>query len=138
MREALRKRCFEDDVVDETLARLIDLKLVDDSEFARTYAELRDRSSPRSRRLIAAELRAKGVGRAILEEPLIEIDEADAAYRAAERRARSLATADFADFRRRLGDHLLRRGFSFEVARQTVGRLWSETRGTAEEASADE
>jgi SOS response regulatory protein OraA/RecX len=62
-------------------------------------------------------------------EPLSEVDEADAAYRAAAKRARSLATASLGDFQRRLGDFLLRRGFGYETSRKTVRSLWTELHG---------
>ena len=126
MRDALRRRRIAANVVTETLERLDELRLLDDAEFARSYAERRDRASPRSRRLIAAELRAKGVARAEIESTVGEIDDADAAYRAGARKAHSLRSTDFAEFRRRLGDHLLRRGFSYEIAGETVSRLWAE------------
>ncbi len=131
MRDALKKRGCPEEVIAETVARLVELRLVDDADFARGYAELRDRSSPRSRRLIAAELRAKGVAGDSAIEALVQVDEADAAYRAAARKANNLRTAEFDDFRRRVGEHLLRRGFSYEVARETVSRLWEEVRPAA-------
>jgi regulatory protein len=77
--------------------------------------------------LIAAELRTKGVGRQVADEATSEVDEREAAYRAAVRRARSLARVSFSEFRRRLGDFLVRRGFDYETAEQTVSQLWTET-----------
>src|SRR5258708_4507101 len=54
------------------------------------------------------------------------LDERDAACRAASRRARSLPALPFVPFRRRIGDHLLRRGFTHETARAAVRRIWEE------------
>jgi regulatory protein len=129
MRGALARSRVPAAVLEATLARLRDLGLLDDAEFARSYVEGRDRTSPRSRRLLRSELRARGVDRAALAEPVSEIDEGDAAYRAGEKRARALAQLAYADFRRRLGDYLLRRGFSYETAAATVARVWEELRG---------
>lgn len=129
MRETLRRKNVRPDVLEETMTRLRDLRLLDDAEFARSYVDARDRTSPRSRRLMRSELRSHGVPRTALDEPLTEIDEADAAYRAGSKRAGALAKLTYADFQRRLGDHLLRRGFAYETARATVRRLWEEQRG---------
>jgi regulatory protein len=129
MRDALSRRRVEPAVLAETMTRLRDLRLLDDADFARSYVDLRDRTSPRGRRLLRSELIARGIDRTATDSPLANIDEADAAYRAASRRARSLSGQAYPDFRRRLGDHLLRRGFGYEVAQATVQRLWAETRG---------
>lgn len=129
MREALRRRGVKPELLAETIARLRELRLLDDADFARTYVDQRDRTAPRGRRLLAAELKARGVDRGAIEQPLAEVDEADAAYRAAAKRAQTLAKLPYADFQRRLGDHLLRRGFGYETARATVQQLWGEVSG---------
>lgn len=134
LRDRLAKKSVRPEVRDETVARLRETGLIDDESYARTFVERRDRTSPRGRRLIGAELRTKGVSRPVADEATAEIDEKQAAYRAASRRARSLTKLPFADFRRRLGDFLVRRGFDYETAAETVSRLWSETRGEAEAA----
>lgn len=132
LRDRLAKKGIAPDVRDETITRLRENGLIDDERYARLFTESRNTTSPRSRRLIAAELRTKGIGRDMAENSTADVDEADAAYRAACRRARTLAGATQPEFRRRLGDFLLRRGFDYEVAAETVSRLWSERRnGTA-------
>ena len=126
LRQRLARRGAPADVVDETVARLRDLTLVDDEAFASSWVESRDQTSPRGRRLLASELLAKGVARQTVQRSLAPVDEYDAAYRAAARRARTLAALPYADFRRRLGDFLLRRGFDYDTVRSTVARLWQE------------
>jgi regulatory protein len=137
LRQALTRRRTRADVLDETIARLRDLRLIDDADFARTYVELRDRTSPRGRRALRSELATRGIERKSAEEHLGAVDEADAAYRAAARRARTLPALPFAAFQRRLGDHLLRRGFTHETARVTVRRVWQERNGSAPEDAED-
>lgn len=126
LRQALTRRRVAPDVQAETITRLRELRLIDDTEFARTYVELRDRTSPRGRRALRAELVARGIEHRSADQHLGDLDELDSAYRAASRRARSLSALPFATFQRRLGDHLLRRGFSHETARAAVRRLWEE------------
>jgi len=133
LRQALTRRRVPPDVLAETVARLKELRLLDDAEFARTYVELRDRTSPRGRRALRSELITRGIEQRSADEHLGDLDEADAAYRAASRRVRSLPALPFTAFQRRLGDHLLRRGFTHETARATVRRLWEERHATASE-----
>jgi regulatory protein len=129
--QALTRRRVRPDVLAATVVRLKELRLLDDAEFARTYVELRDRTSPRGRRALRFELITRGIEHRSADEHLGDLDEADAAYRAASRRVRSLPALPLADFQRRLGDHLLRRGFTHETARAAVRRLCEERHGAA-------
>jgi SOS response regulatory protein OraA/RecX len=54
------------------------------------------------------------------------LDDDESAYRAAYKKARNLPRKDYQSFRRRLGDHLQRRGFDYGVINATVKRLWNE------------
>lgn len=135
IRERLTKRGVQAEIQDATVTRLKETGLIDDEAYARSFAESRLRTSPRGRRLIAAELRTKGVSKPIADEATVDIDEREAAHRAAARRARGLTKASFTEFRRRLGDFLVRRGFDYETAGDTVSRLWSETRDELPESA---
>ena len=126
MRQALTRRAIPAALRDEVVCRLRELGLLDDRSFAASFVQSRDGSSPRSRRLLAQELRHKGVRHEIATESTVGVDDGDAAYRAAERRAGAMGALPYADFERRLGSFLLRRGFSYETTRSTVRRLWEE------------
>jgi regulatory protein len=127
LRERLLRKRFAAEIVTETLDRLCSAGLVDDEQFARSWVESRDIRAPRSRLLMASELRARGVARDVVDAAAGTVDERDAAYRAAERRARSLTHLPYDRFRQRVGGLLLRRGFDFEVVADTVNRLWRQT-----------
>jgi len=88
--------------------------------------------------MLAGELRLKGVSRDPADAAVETIDEADAAYRAAGKRAQLLAGRPLEEFRRKLGNLLLRRGFAYETANETVRRLWEETRGATDAASGEQ
>lgn len=126
MRQALVRRAVTSGLQDEVITRLRELALLNDSAYAASFVESRDSSSPRSRRLLARELRLKGIARDLASESVAAIDDIDAAYRAAERRAGSMSRLKYQDFERRLGGFLLRRGFGFDVVRQVVRRIWME------------
>ena len=127
LRQRLSRRGTPSPLVDATVKRLREMGLLDDAAFARAWVESRDRASPRGRRLLLQELRAKGVEVNISREPVEGVDESDAALRAAVRRATSLRRLPYEEFRRRLGDFLRRRGFDYEVIHETVERCWRES-----------
>lgn len=134
LRIRLLRRSFDPGLVEEALEKLKTQKVVDDVEFAHFWVENRQSYSPRGGRLLKAELRSKGVGRDVIEEALPGPEEEEqAAYTVAQRKARTLSGLDWKEFRQRLGDHLVRRGFDYEVARSMVRRLWSEIHDPTED-----
>jgi regulatory protein len=129
LRQRLRRRGFNDDSVETIITRLKELDLVDDIAFAQFWKENRESFSPRSQWLTRLELRQKGVSEDIIDQVVDTIDDEDSAYRAALKKARSLSMTDYQSFRRRLGEHLKRRGFSYRVINTTVNRLWQDQVG---------
>jgi regulatory protein len=129
IRQRLLRHGFDNESTEKTLAVLKRRGLVDDTAFAIFWKDNRESFSPRSRRLTGWELRRKGLSNAIIEQVTGEINESESAYRAALSKARHLSTADYNDFRRRLGSYLGRRGFGYEVIKQTVTRVWQENAG---------
>lgn len=132
MRQRLARRGLERALVEQTLVRLRKQGYLNDEAFARFWTETRESTSPRSRRLIRSELLFKGVGSDTATAAVADIEDEDAAYRAAARRLRSFPLDDFQAFQRRLGGFLTRRGFSYHVARRTIERCWEEARGEPE------
>lgn len=131
LRQRLLRRGFSAEGVEEELERLAQQGLVDDAAFARFWREARQGMNPRSARLIQGELRQKGVDAEAAAEATRDLDDDDAAYRAAIKKAPRWASVDhpgdYPGFRRKAGGFLHRRGFSWEVVRRTVDRLWRET-----------
>ncbi len=131
LRRRLKRRAIPEPLVDETVEKLRRQGYIDDAAYAQTWVASRNQASPRGKRLLAWELRAKGVAPETAQEAAQESADDDAAYRASLKKVRSLSSLESAEFRRRLSEFLVRRGFSWDVVRQTVDRVWSETRGTA-------
>lgn len=126
LRDRLRRKGFASEVIGETLRRLRELGYVDDEAFARLWAETRQAARPRSARLLAVELRRKGVAPEAVEQATEGISEDDAAYDAATRRFKALRKLEYRAFRERLGKFLTSRGFAYDTARRVVERCWSE------------
>ena len=99
---------------------------VDDAAFAATWIENRDAFRPRSVRALKSELRRKGVDESAIATAVEGIDETEAAYRAAQRFAQRSAGLPEQEFYRRLGGQLARRGFTWEIIRAAVRRVWEE------------
>ena len=116
--------------VAQVLERLSRVGLINDEEFARFWVSNREQFSPRSPYALRRELRQKGVPEEIIAQALAEVDEEKSAYRAAQKRYRRWAGLDYDTFRRKLGDYLVRRGFSYEVVRSVVERIWRENSGS--------
>lgn len=133
LRQRLLKRGFNAETIGAVIAELAEKGLVDDTAFARFWKENRDTFSPRSRRLISAELRQKGIAAAIIEQVTGQDDDSQSAYRAAQKKAGRLPPGDYQVFRRRLGDFLRRRGYGYGVVQETVAGLWRELSGTEEQ-----
>jgi regulatory protein len=132
LRQRLARRKTPAPVIDETVARLYAARLLDDAAFAHAWAEARDRTSPRSARLVTAELRARGVRPEVASAAAVAgIDDDDAAYRLASRRAASMRDLGYETFRTRLAGLLRRRGFGWSVVQTTVERCWREAAGDA-------
>jgi regulatory protein len=126
MRRRLGRRGVGLRLIDETVRKLRERGYLDDKAFARFWTETRDTTSPRGRRLIVQELRAQGVDGDIAAAATAAVSDEEAAYRAASRRLSAFRGLDYDTFRRRLGGFLVRRGFSYEVARRTMDRCWQE------------
>lgn len=128
IRQNLKKHDVPDDVIEMTLARLQEQGLADDARFARLWVENRNTFRPRGRRLLARELRQKGVSREEIEQVLSENTPDEVlAEQAARKKARSYEHLPWEDFRRKMIAFLARRGFSYGVAAPIVSQLWQET-----------
>ena len=126
LRQRLHQHGFDGDSVEAVIAKLKEQGLVDDMAFAQFWKDNRVSFSPRSQWLTRLELRRKGVADDIIDQVVDAVDEDDSAYRAALGKARSLPLSDYQSFRRRLGEHLKRRGFGYGVINYTVERVWQE------------
>lgn len=132
VRHYLQGKAVSPAVEDEVIERLTRAKLLDDLAFARYWVENRKSFNPRGLRMLRYELRQKGLSDETIAQALTNLDEEEGAYRVALRRGRRLAHLDKVSFRKKLGAHLLRRGFPYEVVNPTVEHAWQELRAEGE------
>jgi regulatory protein len=128
VRRRLQRAGGDETSVNGVLDRLRQHGLVDDTAFAQYWVEQRQTFRPRGARLLRAELRQHGVDSAAAEAAAesTEASAADDAYRAAQRRARQLSSADERAFKTRLAQFLGRRGFDWDTISAVVDRLWDD------------
>lgn len=128
VRDRLVRRGFSGEAVEAVVSRLEDWRYVDDEEFARYWVENRTEHKPRGRRLLQAELRAKGVDPEVARQAIDQspADEMAAALELARKRAGSLRGLDSLTQRRRLAGFLQRRGFSWDVVKPVLDTVLGE------------
>jgi regulatory protein len=133
LRQQLRKKKYSDEIISQVLARLSEVKLLGDRDFAKFWVENREGFKPRSKRALQYELRQKGVSAADIARAVKKVDERDSAYRAAHPKALRYQDLDAQTFREKMTGVLARRGFEYSITRETVKRLWQELHGTKEQ-----
>ena len=136
----LRRAGAVDETIAATLNRLQVMGYVNDTAFARWWAEQRDRHAPRGRRMVEAELRQHGVPREVLEqlrgseiaEPALDGEalpgsEPERARLALERHLKGRPLPSDMKARQRVGAFLMRRGFDPETVRATLRAATAES-----------
>jgi regulatory protein len=126
IRQNLRKHEIPASVIEQTLERLRQGGLANDNQFARAWVENRTAFRPRSRRMMAMELRQKGLSDEAVSSAIQNVDDEALAYQAAQKRAPRLKDLEWNEFRKKLSDFLARRGFSYSVIVPVVTRIWNE------------
>jgi regulatory protein len=130
MRQRLSRKGFGQVEIEQTVTRLKASGLIDDAAFAKAWSESRSASSPRSAYVVKRELRTKGIDGETAEAATVELDDAEAAYRAAQPRLGRLQSLPPEEARRKLSDFLRRRGFGWTVIERTLSRLREEGRSS--------
>jgi len=126
IRQNLRKHEIPEPVIEQTLDRLRQDGFADDNQFARAWVENRSLFRPRSRRMMALELRQKGLTEDAVSSAIESVDDEALAYEAAQKRATRFRGLEWNEFRKKLSDFLARRGFSYSVIAPVVTRIWNE------------
>ncbi|HEX7322215.1 MAG TPA: recombination regulator RecX [Mycobacterium sp.] len=120
----LSKRGYPSDISNTVLDRLAAVGLVDDADFAQQWVRSRRARAGKGKRVLAAELRTKGVEDDVISAALDGIDAGAERDRAEElvrsRLRRETLGEDDMRVSRRLAAMLIRRGYSQSVAREVV------------------
>jgi regulatory protein len=133
VRANLEKHEIPAAVIESVLERLHENRLLNDQEFAQAWVENRNTFRPRSRRVLAMELRRKGLDDEAVEQALEgNVDENNLALAAARKHVRKVQGLAWPEFRNKLAGFLGRRGFSYGVISPVLRLLWDEIHSGSE------
>lgn len=119
IRQKLEALQFHETIVDRTLARCRDLGYLDDAKFARDFVKTQLARRPQGRPRLRAAMLHKGIAAKVADEILSEVFDDRSADSLAEKAAEKFLARKRGQMppdklRRRLAEHLLRAGFSWE------------------------
>lgn len=124
MRGKLSIRNYEQSEIDDTIDTLVEAGYLDDGEYCRAYASARITRMKLGPGRIKIDLERKGFNESLISETLSQLyvdddSEMAVALEAAKKKIRSFSNdTDESRMKRKLYDHLARRGFSPDMARR--------------------
>lgn len=133
VRRNLEKHAIPSEVINDVFKRLERSGLVSDERFAQDWVENRSEFRPRSRRALAFELHQRGLDETAIKKALEGLNEEALAYQAAIKQSRRFDGLQLRDFSNKLGSYLARRGFSYEIIKQVVAKVWDEKQEKTDE-----
>lgn len=127
VKDKLKKKGFDDKTIKSTIEKLKGYDLINDAEFATAWVKERLTHKPRGKKLLRQELWKKGIKKEIIDQVTEELckDEDKAALELLEKIKRRYRNLEPQVARRRMLGVLLRRGFSYEIAKNTFSSLFS-------------
>lgn len=125
----LRERLLEKEwadaaIVDQVIARLIELRYLDDEQFAASFASSRLSVRPLGRTRLRRDLQRKKLPNEVTEQTLNQVydgnAEEDLIDRAVAKRLRLKGVPTTPEATKKLFDYLMRRGFSYDLVRRKI------------------
>jgi regulatory protein len=123
----LRDKDYPDEVIDQTINRLLEQNYLNDEEFVRHWLQNREQFRPRGQQALRYELRQKGISDQIINTMLADVDEDELAWAAVEPKLARWRQLPEQEFKKKLVAFLSRRGFSYAIANDIFYRAWQES-----------
>ena len=129
IKDKLKKKGFDERTIKSTIAKLKDYDLINDSEFATAWVKERLAYKPRGKKLLRQELWKKGIKKDIIDQVTEELCQGEdkSASELLEKIKKRYKNLEPNVARRRMLSLLLRRGFSYEIAKNTLAFSISST-----------
>ena len=124
VRNYLRRKGFDQAVIDGVINQLLERDYLDDTAFAEYWIDQRLNHRPRGRLALRYELLEKGISSEVIDAAIDEIDEKDAALRAVEKKTGRWNGLSKDDFKRKVSGFLQRRGFSYSTIAEVAEMVW--------------
>jgi len=127
VKDKLKRKDFDEKTIKTTIDKLKEYDLINDSEFATAWVKERLAYKPRGKKLLRQELWKKGIKKDIIDQVTEELcqDEDKSALELLEKIKKRYKNLEPKVARRRMLSLLLRRGFSYETAKNTLALLTS-------------
>ncbi len=127
--ERLIGKGYSSSQVETVLDRLEQNDLINDRKFAESWVEDRLAFHPRSKRLMAMEMKHKGIPAEVISDTTAIVkDEKPLAYQAGEKALRRWLGVEESEFYKKCSAYLSRRGFTYSIIRAVLPDLWNELR----------
>jgi regulatory protein len=122
VREKLKKKEFDEKIIDATIDKLKEFDLINDLEFATSWVKDRLAFKPRGKKLLKQELWKKGIKKDIIEQVTDQLcqDEDKSAFQLVEKIKKRYKNLEPNVAKRRMFNLLLRRGFSYETTKYAL------------------
>lgn len=120
-----RAKALTNEIISEIIKKLKSYKFIDDRQFAKTWISSRINYKNKPIRVIKFELRQKGITEDLINDvlPKEEVRETDleSAKKLAEKRKDFYRSLDEKKKNEKVMSYLLRKGFSYDIAKKAVG-----------------
>lgn len=122
----LRRKTADHTLINQTIEKLEKAKLINDEEFAKWLIESRSRSRPRGPRLLAIELKSKGIDSETMNDyRMTTNDEIALAEKALEKKAHLWSKLSEREIKQKVWRFLMTRGFSSSVIARIVKKAYN-------------
>lgn len=126
IKDYLSKKKVDEEVASKIIQKLEELNFLNDEEFAKWLIEQRTNFKPRSSRLIKIELKQKGISEEIIDSQISSSEaglisnELEKAKKIVESKIYKYKGLPKQEIFRKLGGLLMRKGFSYDVIKQSI------------------
>jgi len=126
IRDRLKKKCFPEEVIIQTIDFLEQLKYLDDSEFALSWSQAR-LAKPLGLRRIFFELGQKGIDKQIIDKTLQKLKqgyhESEIVEKIVKEKIKRMKSLDEYKAKNRIYGYLIRRGFNPDTIKEVIENL---------------
>lgn len=124
IKKKLKDKKISEESIDKVIAHLNELKLLNDEEFAKQLVSEKIKRKPVGKRVLKQKLFEKGISKEmsedVLEKAFEEVDEKELALESLNKYYPKILELERNDKRKKAFDHLVRRGFDFDVIKEVV------------------
>lgn len=127
-----KKRNLPQNLIDKLINEFSELNFINDREFAKWWIEQRHSFRPKGEKIIRLELLYKGVDKEVIDSVMIAISDDgpsdfDLAMKVAEKKLTRFKNLPPIQFKIKIRDFLLRRGFGWETISKVIDSLVKKT-----------